>query len=91
MTENDFKLIKETLNKIVSKNLDDDIDYGKRLLSECDESLPNCPIKNNAISYMNIMEKKYGIFNVLYNFINGYTSNVSNNGIAKCKNMQRQI
>ena len=69
MKNEEVELARETLNKLISNVLDDDINYGKKLLASCNESLGNCSIKGLANDYMNKMENKYGIFNRLYNFI----------------------
>lgn len=91
MKNEDVELARETLNKLISNVLDDDINYGKKLLASCNESLGNYSIKGLANDYMNKMENKYGIFNRLYNFINGYILNTNNIPIMKCQNLKKQI
>lgn len=90
MNKEDYELVKEALSKVISKKLEDDINKGKELLFICKKSIHPCPIKDTAITYMNNMEKKYGVFNGVYNLVNGY--NGSNNiTVSKCNWLKTQV
>ena len=91
MNKEDYELAKEVLSKIISKNLEDDIDYGKKLLAICNNKLKPCPIKESAINYMSNMELKYGIFNRLYNIVNGHTGSNGTSIAPRCNFLETQI
>lgn len=91
MNNKDYELAKEVLDNIISKSIDDDINYGKELLSKCNKKLESCPIKDYANIYMNNMERKYGIFNKMYNIANGHIGNTSTSTVSKCYWLETQI
>ncbi len=91
MDNKDYELAKETLSKIISKNLDTDINYGKELLTMCNNKLKPCPMKEVAINYMSNMEMKYGIFNKLYNIVNGHTGSSGTSPAPSCNFLETQI
>ena len=91
MDDKNIKLIIDKLNELILNDIKRDIENGNKLLSNCNKYLNKCPIKKDANDYMDIMEKKYGLFNALYNFVNGYNGNNNNTAISKCANLEKQI
>lgn len=91
MNKEDYELAKEVLSKIISKNLEDDMDYGKKLLAICNNKLKPCPVEVLANTYMDNMERKYGIFNKMYNIANGRIGNNSTVTAPKCNFLETQV
>lgn len=91
MNNKECEIAKETISKIISKELDDDINYGKELLDICKRKLNPCPIRDSAIIYMDNMRLKYGAFNVLYNSINGNKVSNGTSNVSSCYFLEKQI
>lgn len=91
MSKKDYEQLKETLSKIIPKGIDDDINYGKELLDICKRKLSPCPVRDFAIIYMDNMRLKYGIFNALYNSINGIKVSNDTSNVPSCHFLEKQI
>ena len=88
------KIAKNFISEVVSKKLENDIEYGKQLKDICDRinrEGKDCPIihKTNVINYVNRIDKEYRPLINLYLISNGYTlgnntNSINSNNVTEC-------
>lgn len=82
------KMLKEKLDKIIDKNLDDDLNYGKKLLQRCSNYCQYatygtmrynyCQYRDEVLCYINNIQNRYAYLIALYNNVKG-SSNDNHN------------
>ena len=97
MNEKNSKLLKEGINNIIDKVLDEDLDNGHKLLQLCNgyeeikinTNINNCEINNHqqkVLLFINNINLRYSILINVYNVLNGSVS--SNNNTTTCSSLQ---
>ena len=97
MNEENSKLLKEGINNIIDKVLDEDLDNGYKLLQLCsgyeeikiNTNINNCEINNHqqkVLLFINNINLRYSILINVYNILNGSVS--SNNNVTICSSLQ---
>ena len=97
MNEKNSKLLKEGINNIIDKVLDEDLDNGHKLLQLCNgyeeikinTNINNCEINNHqkkVLLFINNINLRYSILINVYNVLNGSVS--SNNNATICSSLQ---
>lgn len=75
------KMLKEQLNEIIDKNLDNDLNYGKKLLQQCSNYYQYatygtmrynyCQYRDEVLRYINNIQNRYAYLIALYNNVKG--------------------
>lgn len=75
------KILKEKLDEIIDKNLDDDLNYGKKLLQQCSNYYQYatygtmrynyCQYRDEVLRYINNIQNRYAYLIALYNNVKG--------------------
>lgn len=75
------KILKEQLDEIIDKNLDNDLNYGKKLLQQCSNYYQYvtygtirynyCQYKDEVLRYINNIQNRYANLITLYNNVKG--------------------
>lgn len=75
------KILKEKLDEIIDKNLDDDLNYGKKLLQQCSNYYQYatygtmrynyCQYRDEVLRYINNIQNRYDNLIALYNNVKG--------------------
>ena len=97
MNEENSKLLKEGINNIIDKVLDEDLNNGYNLLQLCNEyeqfmiytKIGKCKINNHqqkVLLFINNINLRYSILINVYNVLNGSVS--SNNNATICSSLQ---
>ena len=97
MNEENIKLLKNGINNVIDKVLDEDLDNGHKLLQLCsgyeeikiNTNINNCEINNHqqkVLLFINNINLRYSILINVYNVLNGSVS--SNNNATICSSLQ---
>ena len=97
MNEENIKLLKNGINNVIDKVLDEDLDNGHKLLQLCsgyeeikiNTNINNCEINNHqqkVLLFINNINLRYSILINVYNILNGSVS--SNNNVTICSSLQ---
>lgn len=75
------KMLKEQLDEIIDKNLDNDLNYGKKLLQQCSNYYQYvtygtmrynyCQYRDEVLRYINNIQNRYDNLIALYNNVKG--------------------
>ena len=99
MNEEFIKFLKEGINKIIDKDLDEDLDNGYKLLELCNKYKPfnkyysTYICKTNShqqdvVSFINNIKERYSILIRSYNFLNASVSSNNDNNTTNCQSLQ---
>lgn len=92
------KILKEQLDEIIDKNLDNDLNYGKKLLQRCSNYYQYatygtmrynyCQYKDEVLCYINNIQNRYANLIALYNNVKG-SSNGNHN--TECRDIKAYV
>ena len=93
MNEEFIKFLKEGINKIIDKDLDEDLDNGYKLLELCNKysSIYICKTtshQQDVVSFINNIKEHYSILIRSNNFLNASVSSNNDNNATNCRSLQ---